>query len=255
MADARVELGEQGWRFFSGLHRLLLRLAGRVPDEWLDEMRRMLAGGDLPQVPDAVMGSMVEFGEPLTAGDVALIREIVLAFFGRDPVAVDRVRIVDEVPVTGHRFFPAPAEVLATDAARIPPRLDLTGRPGDNLWELPPALAALGDLATRLTDIRDRSQVGASRLVEDVLSTSRAWRFAPGDSYADGVRVILVEVVPYAAAWDVAGQVRRDLERPGAAAPQIEVFWAGESLPPYHQAALAGSALLWQAPTGRVSDR
>jgi len=255
MADVRVELGDQGWRFFSGLHRLLLRLAGRVPDEWLGDMRRMLAEGDLPQVPDTVLGSMVEFGQPLTAGDVALIREVVLAFFGREPVAVDRVRIVDEVPGTGHRFFPAPAEVLATDAARIPPRLDLTGRPGDNLWELPPALGALDDLATRLTDVPDRSQVGSLRLEEDVLSTARAWRFPPGDSYADGVRVVLVEVAPYAAAWDIAGQTRRHLERPGVAAPQIEVFWAGEALPPYHRAALAGSALLWQAPPSRTRDR
>jgi hypothetical protein len=52
MVDARVEEGEQGWRFYSGLHRLLLRVAGRVPDEWLTDIRRMLAGGDLVQVPD-----------------------------------------------------------------------------------------------------------------------------------------------------------------------------------------------------------
>lgn len=215
----------------------------------------MLAEGDLPQVPDTVMGSMVEFDEPLTAGDVALIREVVLAFFGRDPVAVDRVRIVEEVPATGHRFFPAPGEVLATDAFRIPPRLDLTGRPGDNLWELPPALAGLGDLATRLTDLRDRAQVGSLRLEEDVLSTARAWRFPPGDSFADGVRVVLVEVAPYTAAWDIAGQAQRDLDRTGAPAPQIEVFWAGEDLPPYHRAALAGSALLYRTPASRVPGR
>jgi hypothetical protein len=51
-------------------------------------------------------------------------------------------------------------------------------------------------------------------------------------------------------AWDIAGNVQRSLERRGAVDPQVEVFWTGEELPPYHRAALAGAALLWQAPGG-----
>lgn len=244
MADVRAELGEQGWRFFSGLHGLLLHLAGRVPGEWLTHVRAMLAAGDLAQVPDTVSGAMAELGVPLTTGQAALLREMVGTFFGgREPMRIEQVRISEEVPVSPHRFSPVPAGVLATDAARIPPRLDLSGRPGDDLWDLPPALAALDDLATRLTDLEDSAPVSVLRGNEDVLSIARAWRFPPDG----GVRVVLVEVAAGAAAWDVTRTVQQALHRHGDTGAEVEVFWAGADLPPYHRAALAGSALLWRA--------
>jgi hypothetical protein len=253
MVDARIEAGEQGWRFYSGLHRLMLRISGRVPDDWLTDIRRMLAGGDLVQVPDTVAGSMVEFAVPLTVGEVALLREMVRVFFGdRDPVGIDQVAISEQTPATGHRFFPVPAGVLATDAARIPPLLDLTGRPTDSLLDLPAELSELADISMRLTDVRDQAQVSVLRDAEDVLSTARAWRFPADRGLADGVRVVLVEVTAFAAAWDIGGRVQRSLARHGEADPQVEVYWSGEELPPYHRAALAGAALLWQAPGGRV---
>ena len=49
--DERVE------RIFRGVHRLLLRLAGRVPDELLTHARSMLAEGDLPYLPDTLTGA------------------------------------------------------------------------------------------------------------------------------------------------------------------------------------------------------
>ncbi|GGN18916.1 hypothetical protein FHR83_004009 [Actinoplanes campanulatus] len=240
MADVRPELGEQGWRFFSGLHRLLLHLAGRVPDEWLNHVRAMLAAGDLAQIPDTVSGAVADLGVPLTTGQVALLRETVGTFFGgREPMRIEQVRISDEIPAPSHRFFPVPADVLATDAARIPPRLDLSGRPGDDLWDLPPALAALDDLADRLTDLEDSSPVSVLRGNEDVLSIARAWRCPP----EAGVRVVLVEVAAGAAAWDIMRTVQQALQRHGDSGAQVEVFWTGEDLSPYHRAALAGSAL------------
>ncbi|GAA0479065.1 hypothetical protein Aca07nite_68330 [Actinoplanes capillaceus] len=240
MADARAELGEQGWRLFSGLHRLLLQLAGRVPGEWLNHVRAMLAAGDLAQIPDTVSGAAAELGVPLTTGQVALLRETVATFFGdREPMRIAQVRISEETPALTYRFFPVPADVLATDAARIPPRLDLSGRPGDDLWDLPPALAALDDLATRLTDLEDSSPVSVLRGNEDVLSIARAWRFPP----ETGVRVVLIEVAAGTAAWDIPRTVQQALQRHGDPGAQVEVFWTGEDLPLYHRAALAGSAL------------
>lgn len=247
MADARAELGDQGWRFFSGMHRLLLRVAGRVPDEWLALMRRKLAGGDLVELPDYVAGGVAELGVPLAVGEVALLREMARTVFDRDPLRVDEVAISAEVPGTDHRFFPVPADVLATDAARIPPRLDFTGGPGDDLWDLPPALGDLDDLAMRLTDSEDQWPVTVLPMGEDALSVSRAWRFPADGPLSAGVRVLLVEVMEFAPAWDVAGRLQDGLERRGTVDPQVEVFWAGEDLPPYHRAALAGSALLWRA--------
>ncbi|MBW6436340.1 hypothetical protein KZ829_21610 [Actinoplanes hulinensis] len=244
MADARVELGEQGWRHFSGLHRLLLNLAGRVPDDWLNHVRAMLAAGDLAKIPDHVSGATAELGVPLTTGQVALLRETVATFFGgREPMRIDGVRIAEEIPATAHRFSPVPADVLATDGARIPPRLDLSGRPGDDLWDLPPALAPLDDLATRLTDLEDSAPLSVLRGREDVLSIARAWRFPPGA----GVRVVLIEVAAGAAAWDITRTVQQALHRHGDPGAQVEVFWTGEDLPPYHRTALAGAALLQRA--------
>ena len=93
MADARAELGEQGWRFFSGMHELLLRVAGRVPDEWLTLMRGKLAGGDLAELPDHVSGAAVELGLPLTVGEVALLREIARTVFAQDLVGIEQMVI------------------------------------------------------------------------------------------------------------------------------------------------------------------
>jgi hypothetical protein len=111
------------------------------------------------------------------------------------------------------------------------------------LWDLPPELAELHDLAARLTDLKDRSQVNVLHDDEDVLSSARAGRFPPDGSLVDRVRVVLVEVAAFAPAWDIAGKVQRSLERRGAVDPQVEVFWTGEELPPYHRAALASAAL------------
>lgn len=250
MTDARAELGEEGWRYFAGLHRLLLRVAGRMPDEWLTVMRGMLAGGDVFELPDHLVSGLATEGLSLTAGEVALAREITRMVYGRDPIWLEEgpeIVISEETPGTDHRFFPVPAEVLTTDAPRIPAALDFTGGPGMPLLDLPPALAHLDDLAVRLTDSKDWSAeyVGESR--PGVSAVARAWRFPGAGPLADGVRVMLVEVAADVPAWNVAGDLQRELERQGVRDPQVEVFWRGEELPPYHRAALAGAAVLWRA--------
>jgi hypothetical protein len=245
-----VELDEQSWRFFAGLHRLLLRVAGRMPDEWVTAMRRKLAGGEAFEVPDYVIGGMADQGLSLTAGEVALVREMTRAVFGRDPVWMEEgqeVAVSAETPGTDHRFFPVPAEVLATDAARIPATLDFTGGAGMPLLDLPPALSHLDDLVLRLTDPTDRSLPTAAGFQPGALSMARAWRFPSVGPPVDGVRVVLVEVADRTPAWDVAGDLQHELERAGEVDPQVEVFWRGDVLPPYHRAALEGSALFWAA--------
>jgi hypothetical protein len=253
MTDARVELDDQSWRFFAGLHRLLLRVAGRMPDEWVTSMRRKLAGGEAFEVPDYVIGGVADRGLSLTVGEVALVREMTRAVFGRDPVWMEEgqdVAVSGETPGTDHRFFPVPAEVLATDAARIPATLDFTGGAGVPLLDLPPALSHLDDLALRLTDATDRSLPTAAGFEPGALSVARAWRFPAGGPPEDGVRVVLVEVDEGTPAWNLAGDLQRELELAGEVDPQVEVFWTGMELPPYHRAALDGAAVLWVADGG-----
>jgi hypothetical protein len=82
-----------------------------------------------------------------------------------------------------------------------------------------------------------------------VVAVRRTWRTDPAGA-TPPTRVLLVEVDPGAEAWligeDIADMLKRSEERPS----QIEVYWTGEHLPPYHQAALAGSMPVWQRPAG-----
>jgi hypothetical protein len=252
VTDARVGSDDESLRLFRGLHAILLRLAGRMPDDWVTAMRGKVDSGEAFEVPQYVPGGVAELGVSLTAGDVALLREMTRLVYGTDPIRIDEVRIEPEVPATDHRFFPVPEGVLASDGGRIPARLDFTGRGEQNLWRLPPALSDLDDLALRLTDVEDQAVVVTLRRRGDVVSLARAWRFPAGDAPAGGVRVVLVEVRPDAPAWQIAGDLQRDLAERGVADPQVEVFWTGTDLPPYHRAALDGGALLWVADGGGV---
>ena len=146
-----AELDERAWRLYSGAHRLLLRLAGQVPDELITRARTMLARGDLSYVPDTVTMAAVENEVALTAEEVAVLREMLAALGGDgDPTGADAVAITTVTPATGHGFSP--------DAAH---GLDLTdGVPGE-----------FADLEDELFDLTDH-------LVADALPASApaSWR-------------------------------------------------------------------------------
>jgi hypothetical protein len=234
---------DQYRRFSLGLHRLLLRVAGRVPDEWLTDMRRRLGGGELLELPDHLTGGLGELGVPVTPGEIALLREMTRSVYGRDPVWLESghdLAVDGQTPPTEHSFRPVPPDLTATDGDRMPPHLDLTGRPGDDLWELPPGLAALSDVAMRLTDAEDESMLVELSATDGVRSVARAWR-------SDGVRVVLVEVDDAAPAWEITWSLQGWFERAGHVGVGIETYGTSTELTPYHRTALAGSALLWTA--------
>ena len=156
------------------------------------------------------------------------------------------MQVSGETPPSGHRFLPVAGPVWASNPGRIPSGLDLTGGSSDDLWDLPSDLSGLDDIATGLTDPDDQSVVTVLSLNEDVLSVARAWRFAADGPLDEGVRVVLVAVAESAPAYDVTGRVQRVLAEDGVVDPQVEVFWTGTDLPPYHREALAHSALLWR---------
>jgi hypothetical protein len=242
------ELDEAGWRVWSGLHRLLFRLAGRVSDEWLTHARGMLGSGDLNYLPDTISGSLLELDLPLRPAEAQLLRDtlVVLGVDGDEPAGLARVRISDEpTPATGHRFHPAPPAVLAEAGARIPPSMDLTGGDPDDLAELPADLAHLDDLALDLTDQTDDRALGNATGQDGTISLWRTWRFGPQGPPAGGRRVYLIEVTPGTPAWDITHELQRELIWKGEESPQVEVFWTGDELTPYHRAALAGAARLW----------
>jgi hypothetical protein len=239
-------MGEEMWDVFVGVHRMLLRLAGRVPDEWLTHTRELLGGGDLFQLPDTVVGSMATLGMPLTTAEVELLRTVMFRYIDdREPLGLDKLLVSEVTPATDYRFSPVSAEVLAMAGGRIPAALDLTGGPSDDLTDLPERLADLADLADDLTDPLDDRVVDNLTYDDGVTRIWRTWRFAPGGSPDDGRRVFLVEVATDILAWDLAYDAQRELADMGETFPQVEVYWAGDDLTPYHRAARDHSTLLW----------
>ncbi|MGW4460880.1 hypothetical protein [Micromonospora sp. NPDC004704] len=245
------ELDDATRRVFGGLHRLLFRFAGRVPDEWLTHTRRMLGGGDLNYLPDTVSGSMLELGLPLRAAEAELLRYtlVALGIEGDPPAGLHLVWISeDPTPPTDHRFYPAPPEVLVSAGERIPPSLDLTGGDPLALSDLPADLAHLDDLALDLTDRQDDVALGNVYGRQDVIALWRAWRFGPDGPPVGGHRIYFLEVDPDTRSSRITHELQRALIRRGETNPQVETFWTGDELTPYHRAALAGAARLWVRP-------
>ncbi|GAA3544923.1 hypothetical protein GCM10022419_026440 [Nonomuraea rosea] len=246
MSAEWAELDDGAWQLYGGLHRLLLRLAGRVPDELLTRARTMLAVGDLSYLPETVTMAALEYGVPLTAQELGLLREVFTALgiegepAGIDRVpttdptpdapptnAIDRVNAADPAPATGHRFSPDLAE-----PPRIPAGLDLTdGVPVE-----------LADLEDELFDLHDHLVVDALSEHTGVVAVLRAWRSGPGGRR----RVYLAEVDPGVMAWELTLEAQTELRQLGEDDPQAEVYWTGDDLPPYHRAARAAATVLWK---------
>lgn len=213
MSAGRVEPGDDAWQVFASLHRLLLRLAGRFPDELITCTRAMLAGSDLLYLPDTVTGSAARLRVSLTAADVELLRYVLAVADGAagDPAATDQLTIATSVPATDHRFTPAP----------------------------PPAVARVS------ADLADDLLVDAMTEHPGVTAIRRAWRSVPHRESEDARRVYFVEVEPHVRAWELTGDAQDELGLINEESPQVEVYWTGDELPPYHRTALAGAALLW----------
>jgi hypothetical protein len=194
------------WPIWAPLHRVLLHLAGRMPDDWLAYQRQALAGGDVVYLPDTIAGSVVTLGVSLTAADVAALRRAQEAINGpgQDEV-IARVAVVAETPATGHVF-----------AATGP----------DQRLEL------LDETALALADRDDVARVGL------------AWRTGPTPD-APARWIYLVEYDPGAPAWDAVEEVR-SLALDAESTPAVEAYWSREELPPYLCDALERAVVLWQ---------
>ncbi|MGN9780985.1 hypothetical protein ACTMTF_06120 [Nonomuraea sp. ZG12] len=224
------ELDERAWRLYSGAHRLLLRLAGQVPDELIARVRAMLARGELSYLPDTVTMAAVAGGVALTAEEVAVLREM-LAALGADgePAGADAVAVTTGTPATDHVFSPDAAR-----PARVPAGLDLTdGVPGE-----------FADLEDELFDLTDHLVVDALSEHAGVAEVRRAWRAG----LSGPRRVYLAEVDPGVPAWELALEAQDELLEMGEHDPQVEVYWTGDDLPSYHRSAHASAILLWRRP-------
>lgn len=232
-----AELDDGAWRLYGGVHRLLLRLAGQVPDELLTRARTMLAVGDLSYLPETLTTAALEYGVPLTSQELGLLREVFVALgIEGEPAGIDRVATTDTTPdatpatdasAPEHRFSPDSAE-----PPRIPAGLDLTEG-------VPAEVAGLED---ELFDLHDHLVVDALSEHTGVVAILRAWR-----SGSEGRRrIYLAEVDPGVMAWELTLEAQTELRQLGENDPQVEVYWTGDDLPPYHRAARAAATVLWR---------
>ncbi|WP_436535624.1 hypothetical protein [Actinoplanes sp. HUAS TT8] len=218
-------------------HHLLLRAAGRLPDELVATARQWLAAGDVEAVAQAVLFAALAGRVAVTTADADLLAAT-LRDAGEDPEAVAGLERSETDEQTLYGLAPVGPDILAEHADTIPYSLDLTiaydGPGGADHIDA----AVIGGL--------DEGRAAGVT----VLAVWRAWRFpARHTQWPPARRLYLVqaaaghdaELVPVAAALQDA------LATTGETDPQVEVFRDPGLLPAYQSTALGFGALVWAA--------
>jgi hypothetical protein len=185
-------------------HELLLRLAGRLPDQRLWRLRDWLAGGAIGSLARELPRTLLRDRIAVTEQERALLG-LALRGAGADGGLISSIPGVDEPPPLRYTFTP-----------ESPDRIDL----GDS------TAAVLG------ATLRGRQEVGEVR---------GCWR---QDRSPDGggKRIILVSALARQA--QLTGEMQRVLRALGEHEPCVEVLPPDMELPSYHRAALGASELV-----------
>lgn len=191
-------------------HELLLRLAGRLPDDLLWRLRDWLAAGAHDSLAAVLPRALLRHRLGVTEHERDLLARCV------DERSRSR-RLVDAVlPLAG------PDGPWAGFAA------------GDGL----PDLAALSAVSVV------SGHPGAEQLRQSLRGHPGHGPDADGRPGEQRVLLVLGAHRP----WDLTATLQRLMRVHGDRTPCVEVLPAGTERPGYHRAALAGSALLWTAP-------
>lgn len=183
-------------------HELLLRLAGRLPDEDLWRYRDWLAEGAIGVLARTLPKALLRHDIDLEPYDHRLLRNALLPH-GADPHLVSSALGVDDTPEGRYTFTEvAPDRLNAVDS-----------------------VSAVVDAA-----LRGRPEVGEVR---------ESWRYSSSDGGNDAKRVLLVTAI---AGWQrLTGELQRVVRVLGDEVPRIEVLPPRVALADYHLAALASS--------------
>ncbi len=194
-------------------HLMLLRLAGRVPDEMLTRCRYDLAAGRLAELAAEVAEEAYYADLPMPPDDIALLGEL-LSAAGHDVRVLDEIDLVEDEPRTPYWFTAEPPEEVAE------PAVDLAGRMG---W------VAIS-VASQQSGVR---------------SLWRAWRI-PLDADAAFARpVFLVEADAGENLPATTAALQAALTTAGDTHPQVEVVPVGGEAAAYQRVALGYAALQW----------
>jgi hypothetical protein len=224
--EQSVTSEQQAWQDRArGCHQMLLRLAGKAPDDLLTRSRDWLAHGELDYLAQSVAFWAVSQDATL-AGDDAILLSQLLTDADADPEVLTQIRIEDSDPFPFYGFAP-----------EIPPEL------GGGIEEAP-GPGAMTEKSEQAAMIAVAAEPGA-------VGMWRAWRFpSDGAPWPSPKRVFVVEVGAVVDEPAVAARLQQGLAAGGEASPQVEVYQTGDQLPAYQEFARSYGELVW----ARVED-
>lgn len=217
-------------------HELLLRMAGRLPDELMTTTRRCLVDADdLVKVAQAVVFAAIAGPVAMVEPDVRLLADLLR------PGGDEHIRMLatverceDDGPLP-YILAPVSPRELAEHPNGVPYCLDLTlrrGRPG----------------AMDEVDLAAVEAVSKLVGVASAHTLRRSWRFPTvGAPSAPARRVYLVQVNDEVMLPDVTARLQDALIAAGEVHPQVEAFFDPEGLPSYQRLAHGIAELLWTA--------
>lgn len=197
-------------------HGLLLRLAGKAPDDLITQTRNWLAEGRDADAARAVTFAVLAQGIPLLDADITLLGELLEAA-GADSAVLAQVPLARFDPAPPYGFGPTPPDVPP------PPRPD----------EAP-------------TDEVDRAAVAAAAEGAGVHGLWRAWRYPADESpWPRPRRIYLVEADEDVDLVEISARLAGRLAAAGERDPQVEAYPVGAELPTYQRLARAYAGLIW----------
>jgi hypothetical protein len=200
----------------NAFHCLLLRLAGRAPDDLVAQARDWLAEGREGEVARAVTFAVLAQNIPLIEVDLALLGEVLDAH-GADSSALTQAQLAQFDPAPPFRFGAAP------------PDTEPPARPDE---------APLDDV--------DRQALAAASQETSAHGVWRAWRYpADGSPWPPPRRIYLMETDEDADVVEMAARLQQRLHAAGETDPQVEVYPVGAELPTYQRLARAYADLIW----------
>lgn len=204
-------------------HEMLLRLAGKLPDDLTAAARGWLGQSDLAAVASAITSAVVTYRIPILDSDlVALAAAFGDISAGEQPATtgielqawLDRVELGTTVEAAPSKFVPT-----------------------------------LADSSEGL-DAVDRAALEAVTAEAGARGLWRAWRQAPlGSPWPPPRRVFVVEIAAALAGLPaVTARIQQRMVAAGEEAPQVEVYPVGTGLPlPYQRQVQTFGVLLWAA--------
>lgn len=216
------------------LHLLLLRMAGRLPDELVTLARGWLAGGRFAEVAQAVVFSALSGRLAMSSSDIATLEQV-LSEAGEDTTALAELERLDVEVSPPYGLAPVHPGLLATEGDRIPYSMDLT-------------VPYTGPGGLDTVDVMATAAVTASGT--DAVALWRVWRFpARHTPWPPTRRIYLVQTATEDSSVlsALAAAVQTALAAAGEVDPQVEVFADAGALPAFQRTALGFAALVWTA--------